>query len=142
MREILLGKAVSNSLKVLKTPGILETGCCWHPPHNILRSTLSTTVSSDRLFPLTGCQANLVNWNPIFIFLFWNLSTSSKVCKARWCWWWIVFMIWLTDERRLTLFPAGTIVRDPHHRESPTHREQDLNLCRTWVQALLNEVVH
>ena len=22
-------------------------------------------------------------------------------------------------------------VRDPHHRESPTRREQDLNLCRT-----------
>ena len=32
-------------------------------------------------------------------------------------------------------------VRDPHHRESPTRREQDLNLRRTWVQALLNEVV-
>ena len=30
----------------------------------------------------------------------------------------------LTDERRLALFPAGTTVRDPHHRESPTRREQ------------------
>ena len=28
-------------------------------------------------------------------------------------------MIWLTTERVLALFPAGTIVRDPHHRESP-----------------------
>ena len=37
------------------------------------------------------------------------------------------FVVWLTDERRLALFPAGTIVRDPHHLESPTHREQDLN---------------
>ena len=27
-------------------------------------------------------------------------------------------------------FQPGTIVRDPHHRESPTRREQDLNLRR------------
>ena len=39
--------------------------------------------------------------------------------------------LWLTDERRLTLFPAGTIVRDPHHSESPTRRKQDLNLRGT-----------
>ena len=39
------------------------------------------------------------------------------------------------------LFPARTIVRDPHHHESPTHRKQDLNLRRTWVQTLMNEVV-
>ena len=31
----------------------------------------------------------------------------------------------------LALFPAGTIVRDPHHRESQTRREQGLNLRRT-----------
>ena len=41
------------------------------------------------------------------------------------------FVVWLTDERRLALFPAGTIVRGPHHRESLTRREQDLNLRRT-----------
>ena len=41
------------------------------------------------------------------------------------------FVVWLTDERRLAFFPAGTIVRDPHHRESPTRREQGLNLRRT-----------
>ena len=40
------------------------------------------------------------------------------------------FAVWLTDERRLALFPAGTIVRDPHHRESLTRRKQDLNLRR------------
>ena len=51
------------------------------------------------------------------------------------------FLVWLTDERRLSLFPAGTIVRDPHYLKSPTRREQDLNLRRTRVQALLNEVV-
>ena len=42
----------------------------------------------------------------------------NKTAKLRW--WWIVFVVWLTDKRRLFLFPAGTIVRDPHHRESPT----------------------
>ena len=41
------------------------------------------------------------------------------------------FVVWLTDERRLAVFPAGTIVGDPHHRESPTLREQGLNLRRT-----------
>ena len=39
----------------------------------------------------------------------------------------------------VALFPAGAIVRDAHHRESPTRREQDLSLRR--VQALVNEVV-
>ena len=41
------------------------------------------------------------------------------------------FVVWLTDERRLALFPAGIIVRDPHHRESPASREQGSNLRRT-----------
>ena len=41
----------------------------------------------------------------------------------------------LTDERRLALFPAKVTVTDPHHRESPTRRDQGLNLHGTWVQA-------
>ena len=41
------------------------------------------------------------------------------------------FVVCLTDERRLASFPAGTIVRDPHHHESPTRRKQDLSLSRT-----------
>ena len=49
-------------------------------------------------------------------------------------------MVWLTDESRAALITAGTIVGDPYHRESPTRREQGLNLSRTWVQALLKEV--
>ena len=32
-------------------------------------------------------------------------------------WWWIVFVVWLTDERGLASFPAWTIVRDPHHND-------------------------
>ena len=47
-------------------------------------------------------------------------------------------MVWLTNERRLVLFPAGTIVRNPHHCKPLLSREQDLNLLRTWVQNLLN----
>ena len=39
----------------------------------------------------------------------------------------------LTDERRLALFPAGTIVRDPYHGDSPTRGEQGLSLRRTRV---------
>ena len=38
------------------------------------------------------------------------------------------FAVWLTDKRGLALFPAGSIVRDPNHHKSPTHREQGLKL--------------
>ena len=31
-----------------------------------------------------------------------------------------VCVVWLTNKRHLAFAPAGTIVRDPHHRESPT----------------------
>ena len=47
---------------------------------------------------------------------------------------WIVFVVWLTNERRRALFPGETIVRDPHHHESPTRRQQGLNLRRTWAR--------
>ena len=43
----------------------------------------------------------------------------------------IVFAEWLTDERHLALFPAGTIIRDSHHRKSQTRRKQGLKLRRT-----------
>ena len=58
-------------------------------------------------------------------------------CGWWWWWWWIIFVVWLTDERHLAWFPAGTIVRDSYHRKSPIRREQDLNLRRNWVRALL-----
>ena len=41
------------------------------------------------------------------------------------------FVVRVTHERRLALFPALTIARDPHHRESPTRHIQDLSLRRT-----------
>ena len=28
---------------------------------------------------------------------------------------WIIFVVWLTDEGCLALFPAATIAKDPHH---------------------------
>ena len=31
-------------------------------------------------------------------------------------------LVWLTEERRLALFPADNIVRDPHHFKFPTRR--------------------
>ena len=62
------------------------------------------------------------------------------------------FVVWLTNERHLALFLAGTIVRNTHHLQSLTLCEQELNLPRTImlqklqpsecrVQTLLNENV-
>ena len=51
------------------------------------------------------------------------------------------FVVSLTNERCLALYPAGTIIRDPHHRESLTGCKQDLNMPRIWVQTFLNEVM-
>ena len=72
-----------------------------------------------------------------------NCKTQELQCQWWWWWWWwwIVFVVWLTNQRRLALFSAGTIVRDPQNPESLTRLEQYLNLHRTWLQALLNEVV-
>ena len=56
----------------------------------------------------------------------------------------IFFVESLTDEKAFSLISSRdleTFVWDPHHRESPTRREQDLNLRKTWIQAWLNEVV-
>ena len=75
----------------------------------------------------------------IFVVKIWpvpfiNIRFIRKWISKWWWWWWIAVVVWLTDKRCLALFPAGTIVRDPHHRESLTCLEQGLNLHRTWVQ--------
>ena len=67
-----------------------------------------------------------------------SLSDFVRLFWWWWCWWWwwwwrIVFVICLTEERSLVLSPARTIVRHPHHSESPTCHEQGLNLHRTRV---------
>ena len=47
-----------------------------------------------------------------------------------------------TDDEWLTnLFPAGSIARGYQHRKSLTCHEQDLNMCKTWVQSWLHEAV-
>ena len=109
---------------------------CWRYSPVICWSCSSTCTSLQNSF-------NSID----VIFLMWlcRKETKPPFCRkghaGRWWWWWIVFVVWLTDERRLALFPARTIVRDPHHHESPTRRELGLNLHRTWVQAWLNKVV-
>ena len=56
------------------------------------------------------------------------------------------FVVWLTDERRLVLFPAGTIVRDPRYRESLTHREQDqrqvLSFAKLYMYIYINYILY
>ena len=48
-------------------------------------------------------------YNPASVMLFIGYCSSL-----------MMMMVWLTEERRLALIPAETILRDPHHRESPT----------------------
>ena len=44
----------------------------------------------------------------------------------------------MADRRKvLSLIPAGTIVRDPHHRESPTRRDQGLELAQNLSSGLV-----
>ena len=42
-----------------------------------------------------------------------------------------LFVVWLIDERRLALFLAGTIVRNPYLRKYLTHHQLDFKLHRT-----------
>ena len=56
-------------------------------------------------------------------------------------WWWTIFMECLTGKRYLAWFSAGTVVRDSHYLKYSIRRKQDMNLRRTWIQALLSEVV-
>ena len=87
----------------------------------------------------TNVCAELRSWVELFFVIlipipnqWWMMNYCVDLFHQNqwWWWWWWFFLIWLTDKRCLALFHAGTIVRDPHHRESATHREQDLNLCR------------
>ena len=47
----------------------------------------------------------------------------------------------LTGERHISFFLAKTTVRDLHHREFPECSKQAMNLVKTRVKALLNEIV-
>ena len=69
----------------------------------------------------------------LWFFIFWK-GFSHCFYRWWWWWWWIVFVVWMTNERRLAIFPAGTIVRDLHHFESPTWTcpEPEFRLC--WMK--------
>ena len=56
--------------------------------------------------------------------LYLNGSAYTPTSRWWWWWWWIVLVQWLTNERCLALFPGRTLVRDPHHCESPTQCKQ------------------
>ena len=73
-----------------------------------------------------------------FLVLITATLLKTLLTDYKWC---IAFVVWLTDKKHLNLFPAATIVIDPHDFESPRRREHDLKLHRTWVQALLNKVM-
>ena len=82
--------------------------------------------------------------SPVLGFLWPNfllLGQDPWILSLWFFFFFLFFVVWLTDEGCVVLIPARTIVRDPHHRESPIRFEQDLNLRRTWVPVLLNEVV-
>ena len=60
-----------------------------------------------------------------------GFDSVYDVLEDNYFWWWlIVFVVWLTNKRRLGLFPAGTTARNSHHGKSPT-REQGLKLLST-----------
>ena len=52
----------------------------------------------------------------------------------------IIIVEWLTYEKHLALYPAGTIVRDSHYGRYLTPHKQDLKLRRSSIQGLLSEV--
>ena len=83
-----------------------------HRCHSIYNmQTVEDTTSS--VWLICPCRYYICIWNQ-----FW------------WWWWWIVFCGMVDRRKAFSLISSGTIVRDPHHRESPTRREK-----WTWVQA-------
>lgn len=52
----------------------------------------------------------------------------------------IIIVEWLTYEKHLALYPAGTIFRDSHYGRSLTPHKQDLKLRRSSIQGFLSEV--
>ena len=71
------------------------------------------------------------NTKIFYLVLLLLFCTQLKHFQIFWTMMMNCFVVWLTDERQLALFPAGTIARDPHHHESPARREQGLGLRRT-----------
>ena len=55
-------------------------------------------------------------------------------------WWLIIFEVWLTEIRRLALFPAEPLSEILTTANLWHAASRILSLCRTWDQALLNKV--
>ena len=81
----------------------------------------SSTSTNGNICNINLCRSKI--FQEIICYIWYLVGKCCKYWNDE-LFWWIVFVVWLTNERRLVLFPAGTIVRDPHHRESltPTSR--------------------
>ena len=79
----------------------------------------SSTSTNGNICNINLCRSKI--FQEIICYIWYLVGKCCKYWNDE-LFWWIVFVVWLTNERRLVLFPAGTIVRDPHHRESPTRR--------------------
>ena len=85
--------------------------------HSFLKLILKDSVGKSHqfiLWPVAGFHYDAL------VSLHCSILYYYLIFLHVWWWWWIVFVVWLTNERRLVLFPARTIVRDPHHGKSPT----------------------
>ena len=92
-------------------------------------------------FCFSVCLKIFLSWNNfdcrlsvLFDYKLIQLLISSTVWLTFARWWWIVFVEWLPNVK--ASFQVG-----PLSEILVTHSEQDLNLCRTWVKALLSEFV-
>ena len=123
---------VLNKIFVYSNGGCLST--CWNLKRMAV-DNLNTLHHQIRLIPFSSTQMQKKKKNAVLqcvaTFMKFNSHKFIKSLTEKWMMIVNFFVIWLTDKRYLALFPAGTIVKDPHHRESPTRHEQGLNLRRT-----------
>ena len=83
----------------------------------------------------TTIQLFVIPFSHYFSFLFLSFATMKVALSSDNELFWIVFVVWLTDERRLTLFSAGTNVRHVASRiwtcAEPEFRLIWVKLCYT-----------
>ena len=85
-------------------------------------------------FDLASCTFKLtlvIVLISLYTFLSLNWVIKLLQDEALWCSGLILHNL-LTDEGGLALFPAGNIVRDPHHCKSLINHKHDLNLQRRF----------
>ena len=98
-----------------------------HLPLHLVQEVLSAfDIATETIICLRKAsisQNNLSSGTSSFL-IFFGSELYGKLMMMNY------FMVWLTDERRLALFPAYNIAIDPHHLESLTSCKQDWNLRR------------